>query len=168
MKEMHFYSNQVVGLFFLFSSFFVVAQETPDIAILNNTNTFLNTTIPQMVNENTIVTGNFIQIQQQGQENVATVNVTSNSSSITIDQDGFGNSIFAVYDASSITSSILQSGANNSVIDIAINPASQEINTNVTQTGENLNLIKFGANSISNRIRINMSGTDRSIIMTSF
>lgn len=168
-----------IFLFFTFFSFTIpvcaqsVKEENP--LLITDQDKFItlsqNGILPEMntvTDNSTLQNGaNTVFIQQIGFDNKVVSNIVTESSDIKILQNGDHNDIKIDESAREIEKNIIQSGANNSVIDFSFNP---DISTKLEliQDGDNLIFERFGSNELSKSLKFKMSGESKTIIVRSF
>ena len=130
-----------------------------------------NGILPEMnsvTDRSTLPSGiNTVFIQQIGSGNMVVSNIVAESSDIEILQKGDQNNIEINESAREIEKKIIQSGANNSVIDFSFNP-DMSTKLELIQDGNNLIFERFGSNELSKNLKFKMSGESRTIIVRSF
>ncbi|MDP2686588.1 MAG: hypothetical protein Q8O62_05165 [Aequorivita sp.] len=115
-------------------------------------------------NTRNLSTSNDVYVQQIGNENNVVSNTRAIYSNISLFQKGNNNEVLLDITAGAIKENVLQTGINNSVIDL--NTKGSLMHTvAVFQKGANQNLIMLGSNSISNSMIISMQGKNQTIIV---
>lgn len=114
-------------------------------------------------NTRNLSTSNNVYVQQIGNDNNVVSNTRAVYSDIGLFQKGNNNEVLLDITAGAIKENVLQTGINNSVIDI--NPGSLLHSAAVFQKGANQNLIMLGSNSISDNMIISMQGKNQTILV---
>jgi len=115
-------------------------------------------------NSENVSASNNVYIQQIGIRNDIISNTRSIYSEIGLFQKGNNNEILLDVSAGAIKENILQTGVNNSVIDLNLKGSILHTPT-VLQKGANQNLIMLGSNSISDNMIISMQGKKQTILV---
>lgn len=115
-------------------------------------------------NSKNVSATNNIYIQQIGNKNDIVSNTKSVYSDVGLFQKGNNNEILLDITAGAIKENVLQTGINNSVIDLN-SKGSLLHTTAVFQKGANQNLIMLGSNSISDNMIISMQGKNQTILI---
>lgn len=115
-------------------------------------------------NNRNLSTSNNVYVQQIGNDNNIVSNTRAVYSDIGLFQKGNNNEVLLDITAGVIKENVLQTGINNSVIDL--NPNGSLLHTTaVFQKGANQNLIMLGSNSISDNMIISMQGKNQTILV---
>ncbi len=137
------------------------------IATLQNKPEQLNSLTSQtgsLSNTRSVTASNNIYIQQVGNNNDVVSSTHSIYSDIGLFQKGNNNEVSLGITAGVIKETLLQTGINNSIIDLNAKGAISHT-TAVIQRGANQNLILLGSNSISNNMIISMQGKKQTILI---
>ncbi|MBP2830846.1 hypothetical protein J8281_01495 [Aquimarina sp. U1-2] len=110
---------------------------------------------------------NAIFIQQIGVNNSVVSTIDAESSTIRINQEGNENNIELEESALEIEKLISQTGNNNRVFDVSINPG-MSTSLELIQEGNNLIFERFGTNELTKSLKFRMAGDAQTIIVRSF
>lgn len=113
------------------------------------------------------IVGNLVTVQQIGEFNIANVATNTQTSDISILQNGNNNQVDLVYNSLSVFAQLNQEGNSNQVIDFVsdsnANPA-----LDLTQQGNNLSFERYGVNNLTNSLKFTQTEASPAIIVRSY
>jgi len=110
---------------------------------------------------------NTVFIRQIGANNSVISSITSESSDISIIQNGNQNIVEIEENSREIEKVITQLGDNNLIRDFSFDP-NQSTNLELIQEGSNLIFERFGTNELSRSLKFKMTGDSKTIVLRSF
>lgn len=108
-----------------------------------------------------------VYLQQVGDRNSASAEISSNKTNLRLVQSGNDNFLRIFATAETVKGSLVQNGDINFALDFADDP-SLDRSLNLTQNGDGHHFESYGTNSIGNKLEFNMSGNSEMIIVRNF
>lgn len=108
-----------------------------------------------------------VYLQQIGDRNSASVDISSKQIDLQLVQNGNDNFLGIWATARTVEGNVIQNGNNNFAFDFADDP-DLELPLNLSQTGDGHHFESHGINSIGNKLKFNMTGDSRMIIVRNF